>query len=158
MYNCIIYLWKEVYFVTIIKFENKYRDDMIFMILEAKNALGRVPGLNPDLLDIQSNYFDKGDMFWIALDENERVIGSVGFSTNESEKNVTLHRLFVKCNLKHQGIGTELLHTAEEYIKSQGKETIYINLGVGKEWFESRAFYTKYGYTEYTPNKMKKEI
>lgn len=144
--------------MTIIKFENKYRDDMIFMILEAKNALGRVPGLNPDLLDIQSNYFDKGDMFWIALDENERVIGSVGFSTNESEKNVTLHRLFVKCNLKHQGIGTELLHTAEGYIKSQGKETIYINLGVGKEWFESRAFYDKYGYTEYAPNKMKKEI
>lgn len=39
-----------------IKFESKYRDDLIFMILEAKNALGCVPGLNEDLLDIQSNY------------------------------------------------------------------------------------------------------
>lgn len=144
--------------MKIIKFENKYRDDMIFMILEAKNALGRVPGLNSDLLDIQSNYFDKGDMFWIALDKNDRVIGSVGFSTNKNGKDVTLHRLFVKCNLKHRGIGTALLHTAEEYIKAQGKETIYINLGVGKEWFESRAFYTKYGYTEYEYNKMKKQI
>ena len=26
------------------------------MILEAKNALGRVPGLNEDLLDIKKNY------------------------------------------------------------------------------------------------------
>ena len=144
--------------MRIIKFEDKYRDDMIFMILEAKNALGRVPGLNNDLLDIKSNYFDRGDMFWLALDENDRVIGSVGFSTNDNPEDVTLHRLFVKYNLKHQGIGTSLLHTAEEYIKSQGKKAVFINLGAGEEWFESRAFYTKYGYTEYAPNKMKKAI
>lgn len=144
--------------MKIIKFEEKYRDDLIFMILEAKNALGRVPGLNFDLLDIKSNYFDKGGMFWIALDENDRVIGSVGFNNNENGKDVTLHRLFVKYNLKHQGIGTALLNTAERYIKSQNKEEIYINLGVGKEWFESRLFYTKYGYIEYETNKMKKKI
>ena len=42
--------------MKIITFEEKYRDDLIFMILEAKNALGRVPGLNEDLLDIQKNY------------------------------------------------------------------------------------------------------
>ena len=29
--------------MRIIPFEEKYRDDMIFMVLEAKNALGRVP-------------------------------------------------------------------------------------------------------------------
>lgn len=144
--------------MEIIKFDNKYRDDMIFMVLEAKNALGRVPGLNPDLLNIQSNYFDKGDMFWIALDENDRVIGSVGFNTNENGRDVTLHRLFVKFNLKHQGIGTALLHTAEKYIKALERKTIYINLGIGEEWFESRAFYTKHAYMEYAPNKMKKEL
>ncbi|MBP0957696.1 MAG: hypothetical protein J5997_10065 [Oscillospiraceae bacterium] len=38
------------------EFEPKYRDDLIYMVLEAKNALGRVPGLNEDLLDIQKNY------------------------------------------------------------------------------------------------------
>ena len=46
--------------MKIIKYEDKYRDDMIFMILEAKNALGRVPGLNEDLLDIKRNYLDAG--------------------------------------------------------------------------------------------------
>ena len=144
--------------MKIISFKSKYRDDLIFMILEAKNALGRVPGLNPDLLDIKSNYFDKGDMFWIALDDNDRVIGSVGFNTNKNPKEVTLHRLFVKCNLKRQGIGSILLQTAEEYIKNKNKETIFINLGVGEEWFESKLFYKKHGYVEYEPNKMKKSI
>ena len=42
--------------MKIIKFEEKYRDDLIFMILEAKDTLGRVPGLNEDLLDIKKNY------------------------------------------------------------------------------------------------------
>lgn len=142
--------------MEIIKFEDKYRDDLIFMILEAKNALGRVPGLNDDLLDIKRNYFDKGDMFWIALDANDRVIGSIGFTSDKNK--VILHRLFVKCNLKRKGIGTMLLHTAEEYIKSLGKEIIFVNLGNGDEWFESRAFYTKHGYTIYEQNKMKKII
>lgn len=54
--------------MKIITFEEKYRDDLIFMILEAKDALGRVPGLNEDLLDIQKNYMYKGGMFWIAIE------------------------------------------------------------------------------------------
>lgn len=126
--------------------------------MRRKNALGRVPGLNSDLLDIKSNYFDKGDMFWLALDNNNRVIGSVGYCTNDNEKDVTLHRLFVKCNLKRQGIGTALLNTAENYIKAQGKQTVFLNLGAGKEWFESKSFYTKHGYVEYKTNRMKKII
>ena len=59
----------------IIPYDEKYRDDMIFMVLEAKDVLGRVPRLNEDLLDVQKNYFDTGDMFWLAIDEHDRVQG-----------------------------------------------------------------------------------
>ena len=38
--------------MRIIPYDPIYRDDMIFMILEAKDALGRRPTINPDLLDI----------------------------------------------------------------------------------------------------------
>ena len=51
-------------------YENKYRDDMIFMVLQAKDALGRKPRINEDLLDIKKHYFDRGDMFWIAVDRS----------------------------------------------------------------------------------------
>ena len=100
--------------VKIIQFEPRYRDDLIFLILEAKNALGRVPGLNEDLLDIEKHYFAKGDMFWIAVGENDRVIGSVGYNSIPDSSEIWLHRLFVKANLKHQGIGTKLLQVADE--------------------------------------------
>lgn len=143
--------------MKIIPFDPKYRDDMIFMILEAKNALGRVPGLNEDLLDIGENYLKRGDMFWLAIDDNDRVIGSVGYSSIENSTEVWLHRLFVKCNLKRQGIGTALLNTAENHLCEQGKTAVLVHLG-GEEWFESRAFYPKHGYIEYEPRYMRKKL
>ncbi len=133
--------------MKIIKYDSKYRDDLIFMVLEAKNALGRVPTLNQDMLDIQGAYFDKGDMFWLALDDNDRVIGSIGYSSLDGTDEVQLHRLYVKANLKHQRIGTKLLQIAENHIKECEKTAIHIHLGEPKEqWFESRNFYSKHGY------------
>ncbi len=148
--------------VKIIQFESQYRDDLIFMILEAKNALGRVPGLNGDLLDIEKHYFAKGDKFWIAVNERDRVIGSVGYNSIPDTSEIQLHRLFVKANLKHQGIGTKLLATAEAYAKEHGKTAVYVHLGTPKEhWKESYGFYPKNGYMVYDeakPNYMKKEL
>lgn len=148
--------------MNIIKFEPQYRDDMIFMVLEAKNALGKIPRINDDLLDIQKSYFDKGDMFWIALDDNNRVIGCVGYNYIEDISEVWLHRLYVKPHLKHKGIGSQLLKAAEAYIKIKGKTAIHIHLGQPKEqWFESYSFYPKNGYCAYdetTPNLMKKDL
>ena len=110
--------------MKIITFEEKYRDDLIFMILEAKDALGRVPGLNEDLLDIQKSYMDN-----------------------------------VKCNQKHNGIGTKLLTTAEEYVKKNGKDATLVHLGKPKEqWFESWKFYPKNGYGEIEDSIMRKEL
>lgn len=144
--------------MKIVKFESKYRDDLIFMILEAKNALGRLPGLNEDLLDVKANYFDKGDMFWVAVDDNDRVIGSIGYNSIENTDEVVLHRLFVKANIKHQGIGTALLKTAEEHLQSIGKKSAIVHLGDKKYFYESWRFYPKHGYKEYSPGYMRKKL
>ncbi|GEM_PF-1326546 len=39
--------------MEIIRYEPKYRDDLIFMVLAAKDAIGRVPTLNADLQRIK---------------------------------------------------------------------------------------------------------
>ena len=143
--------------MKIIPFEESYRDDLIFMILQAKDALGRKPGLNEDLLDIKSNYFDKGGRFWIAIDKNDRVIGSVGYVRVDDTNEAFIHRLFVKLAEKHKGIGTALLMMAEEYMKNNGIRVSKIHLGTPKEdWFESYSFYPKHGYVEYEDGYMKK--
>ena len=140
-------------------YEDQYRDDLIFMILQAKDALGRKPGINEDLLDIKAHYFARGDMFWIAVDEEDRVIGSVGYSKTENPKEAFLHRLFVKASLKNMGIGTALLNMAENDMREKGVEVSLVHLGTPKEqWFESYAFYPKHGYCEYEPRYMRKEL
>ena len=143
--------------MNIIQFDDQYRDDMIFMVLEAKNALGCIPRLNDGLLNVKENYIDKGDMFWLAIGNSNRVIGCIGYNSIDGTTEVCLHRLYVKYTLKHQGIGSLLLHAAEEYIRMQGKTAIRVHLG-GKEYFESRSFYPKHGYVPYGPDHMKKML
>ncbi len=143
--------------MRIIKYEKKYRDDLIFMVLEAKNALGRVPTLNDDLLDLEGCYFDKGDMFWIALDDSDRVIGSVGCNLLPGGEAV-LHRLYIRSDLKRQGIGTMLLKTAESFAKENGRKVMKIHLGEKVTYYESRHFYLKNGYEFIDEDHMKKEL
>lgn len=138
--------------MRIIKYENQYRDDTIFMVLEAKNALGRVPTLNNDLLDLDGYYFNKGDMFWIAVDDKERVIGCVGCNLL-SDGEAALHRLYVKYNLKRQGIGTKLLTIAEDFARDNGRKAMKVHLGDKVTYFESRQFYSKHGYEISQENK-----
>ena len=38
--------------MKITEYEENYCDDMIFMVLQAKDALGRKPTINPDLMEI----------------------------------------------------------------------------------------------------------
>lgn len=143
--------------MKIIPYEEKYKDDLISMVWEAKEALGRKPSVNQDLLDIKSYYFDRGDMFWVAIDKNDRVIGSIGYSKIENTNEAFLHRLFVKASEKHKGIGTALLLVAENEMKKQGIAVSLVHLGEPREqWFESYLFYPKYGYCEYAPRYMKK--
>ncbi|MCH5162709.1 MAG: GNAT family N-acetyltransferase [Clostridiales bacterium] len=141
--------------MKIIEYQEKYRDDMIFMVLEAKNALGRIPRLNEDLLDIHAHYFLRGDKFWLAINDDDRVIGCVGYNGYDSDT-AKLHRLYVKYNLKRQGIGSELLKTAERHMKAVGYKYSVVHLG-GKEYFESKQFYPKHGYSEYG-ELMRKEL
>lgn len=136
-------------------FESKYRDDMIFMILESKNALGRIPHLNEDLLDITDNYISNGNMFWIAIDDNGRVIGSIGtniVSTNE----MWLKRLYVKSTLKRHGIGKKLYKHAEEFAIQKGINRIYTRFSF--DYVEAQEFYSSMGFVQTAPFEMVKYL
>ncbi len=138
-------------------YEDSYRDDLIFMVLQAKDALGRKPRINEDLLDVKASYFDRGDMFWIAIDDADRVIGCIGYNREPESSDTFLHRLYVKPTEKRKGIGTKLLMTAEAEMRERGIAVSHVHLGAPKEqWFESYSFYPEHGYQEYKPRYMRK--
>ena len=145
--------------MKIIPYDNAYRDDMIFMVLQAKDALGRRPHLNEDLLSVEESYLRCGDMFWLAIDAQDRVVGCIGYHRITDSSEAFLHRLYVKSDRKHQGIGSLLLQTAEDTMRAQGIAVSHVHLGEPREqWFESYAFYPKHGYREYKPRYMKKTL
>ena len=139
----------------IVRYDDCYRDDMIFMVLSAKDALGKIPSINPDLFDIKSNYLDKGDMFWVALN-GPRVIGCVGYETIKPLE-ARVHRLYIKPELKRQGIGSALMQTLEKHIREKGYQKVSIHLGDEKYW-ESKLFYKAKGFIETEPNIMEREL
>ena len=145
--------------IRIIEYEEAYRDDMIFMVLQAKDALGRRPHINADLLDIKASYYDKGDEFWLALNKNDRVVGCGGYSRIPDTNEAFVHRLYVKPSHKRTGIGSALLERIEQGMKASGVTVSRVHLGEPEEqWFESYAFYPKHGYKEYAPRYMLKEL
>lgn len=77
-------------------------------------SLGRIPHLNENLLDIVGNYIETGNMFWIAVGDNDRVIGSIGTKII-SQNEMWLKRLYVKSAMKRQGVGKKLYKKAEEF-------------------------------------------
>ena len=104
----------------------------------------------PDFLSVYSYQY-------VAIDDNDRVIGSIGYNSIKDTDEVWLHRLFVKYNLKRQGIGSALLETAEQYLRKQEKKIAKVHLG-GKDWVESWTFYPKHGYVEYQERHMMKKL
>ena len=144
--------------MRIVPFEEKYRDDLIFMVLEAKDAIGRVPTLNEVLLDIRKNYLDKGDMFWLALSDAGRVIGCIGYSSIPGTADVRLHRFYVKAAMKRQGLGSRLYLHAENHLREIGKSGVLVHLG-GAGYEASRLFYRHFGYEyEQDKNYMRKTL
>lgn len=96
-------------------------------------------------------------MFWIALDDNDRVIGCIGCNLLPDSEAI-LHRLYVKYSLKRQGIGTKLLDTAENFARENNRRIMKVHLGEKITYFESRYFYTKHGYIFIDEDHMEKKL
>ena len=90
-------------------------------------------------------------------DDNDRVIGCVGCNRLPGEEAV-LHRLYIKYNLKRQGLGTKLLDVAESFARENGRKIMKIHLGERVTYFESRHFYPKHGYVFIDDDHMKKDL
>lgn len=138
--------------VKIIQYEQKYHDDMLFCYLAAKDAIGeyapdkwRKPSLKDDLLDISTNYIEKGDIFCLAIDDRDRVVGMIG-TNSISPTELLLKRLFVKPEYKGKGIGSDLLSFIEKYAVSKGITTIHTRFAY---WYrEAAVFYPAKGFIE----------
>ena len=140
-------------------YEDAYRDKITAMVAEARKVIGLSGAIREDLYDINGNYLDKGDLFLIAVDENDEVTGCLGYSRDEGTDEAFLHRSYIRADMKRQGIGTMMLEIMERHMREQGIKTVKVHLGAEKDkWGSSYSFYPKNGYVMYAERYMKKDI
>ncbi len=153
--------------ISIIPYERKYQDDMLFCFLAAKDAVNKYapeqrwnkPVLKEDLFNIEKDYFENDDIFYLAIDYQDRVVGMVGTKTT-TQTELWLKRLFVKPEMKNKGIGSKLLSAVEKYAVNKGIIEIHTEFA---NWYrEAAVFYLAKGFEEAERNEhlihMKKQL
>ncbi|AMP20961.1 hypothetical protein AZF37_07120 [endosymbiont 'TC1' of Trimyema compressum] len=86
-------------------FEKKYKDEVIRLILKIQNSeyqMGLTLEEQKDLLDIYNNYLANG-CFYIAVDSEDHVIGTVGLQIKDNRG--VFRRFFIMKSYRKVGIG-----------------------------------------------------
>ncbi|KMY50678.1 GNAT family N-acetyltransferase [Peribacillus loiseleuriae] len=131
-------------------YDDRYKEKVIKLILHVQNVeyeVGIRVEEQPDILDIQSNYIYDGGNFWVALNDNGEVVGSIGLQKKNNEVAV-LKKFFVYKDYrgKEVGIGTGLYETLLVFAKKQGFTKVILD--TPSKATRSHRFYKKVGFKE----------
>ena len=69
-------------------YDDRYKEEVIDLILHVQNVeydVGISAEEQPDILDIESNYLNDGGCFWVGLNDNGEVVGSIGLQKKTNE-------------------------------------------------------------------------
>jgi len=139
--------------MKIIKYEEKYKNQIIELILHIQNDEAKISLTieeQPDLLDIYSNYEKNGGEFWIAV-ENDEVIGTIAIMNKENGNSI-LKKFFVREDWRSKKIGYELYKTLLAYAKE--KNIKYIVLDTPAVAKVSHKFYERAGFKKITKEEL----
>jgi GNAT superfamily N-acetyltransferase len=99
--------------------------------------------LSDDLSDISRHYLgSSGNHFWVAEVEGQ-IKGTVGIQ-RRNDGGAELRRMSVAADSRRQGIGGELLKTAEEFCRGEGYQCIHLSTALHLK--PAIALYQKAGY------------
>lgn len=131
-------------------YDDKYKKEVIDLILYVQNVeyeVGITIEEQPDILDIKKNYIDNGGHFWIALNQEGNVIGSIGLE-KKTKKVAVLKKFFVykKYRGREHGVGMKLYNSLLDFAKNQNISTIILD--TPSKANRSHNFYKKVGFLE----------
>lgn len=131
--------------------EPKFNQSVKEMILDIQQNEFLLPitlSNQPDLLDIERSYQNKGGQFWVAVDSSSgHVIGCLGLVALR-DGNVALKKMFVAKTYRKLGLGKKLLEEFITYCYENSKKAIF--LGTTSDFEAAQYFYQKSGFKEMT--------
>jgi putative acetyltransferase len=104
-----------------------------------------------DLSDIQHEYLDKGGTFEVLIDEDKKIVGSVGlYRINPTT--CELRKMYLAADLRGQGLGRRLLSHALSKAKELGYSRV--ELETASVLKEAIALYERYGFRRFDRNHL----
>ncbi len=134
--------------MNIIEYNDTYKDEVINLILDIQN---NEAGINlsldeqPDLKNILAHYNSNGGNFWLTVDDENHVIGTIALMRLNADWGV-LKKFFVKSDYRSQKIGLMLYQTLIEFARMNKFK--YIILDTPSVAVKSHQFYKKAGFRQ----------
>lgn len=133
---------------AICEYEEKYKDDLIAMILgiqQKEFGIAITREDQPDLEEISQYYQQGNGNFWVALYE-EGVVGTIGLIDIGNQQGA-LRKMFVKLDYRgaEYGVAQALLQELIRWSAGHGVQTVY--LGTTDKFKAAHRFYEKNGFT-----------
>lgn len=134
--------------MKIIDFNDKYKDDVVDFILNIQNIEFNVNiklEEQPEINDVHKNFISLGGGFWLAIDEHDRLIGTIGLHRLSPEVAI-LKKFFIKKESRGHKVGLQLYKKLISFAESEGVLQIYLDTPATARG--ARNFYIKAGFKE----------
>lgn len=119
---------------------------LVFGVLTEYGLAPDPQGIDADLHDIQREYFSKGGSFDVLVDEEGRIVGSVGLYA-ASPDICELRKMYLATHVRGRGLGHELLNHALTQAKALGFSRI--ELETASVLKEAIALYQRCGFFQF---------
>lgn len=132
--------------ISIVTYTHEYKESalkLIRTILDDEFCYGNIK--RPDLYDISNFYQGELSNFWVAIDENKNVVGTIAFR-NYGNGIGHLKRMYVAKDFRGTGLATKLLETLLEFAKQNNFREIY--LATNEKMVAANKFYQKAGFQQ----------
>lgn len=136
--------------IKIQQYEFAHCDQIVSLILNIQQNEFQVPVTladQPDLLIIDQYYQQRNGEFWVAVNEQNEVVGTIALIDN-GEPFGTIRKMFVRADYrgKEQGIAAKLFNTLEKKALDNRMTALY--LGTVERLKASHRFYEKNGFMQ----------
>lgn len=136
--------------IKISAFKEEYKEQVIKLIVDIQTNEYNIPisrESQPDLEHIESFYQNNKGNFWIALDEYNKVIGTLGL-LDINNNQAALRKMFVSTAYRgnDKQVAKQLLQTLFTWCQNQKISAVY--LGTTSQFLAAQRFYEKNGFIE----------
>jgi N-acetylglutamate synthase-like GNAT family acetyltransferase len=134
----------------IVAWQPVHQDQVVNLILHIQNVESQV-GIaladQPDLLDIERNYIAGGGGFWVALDDTQRVVGTIGLQIKTAQIAV-MKKFFVAAAWRGAGkaCASRLFDTLSAHAQQRGVATLVLDTPSSST--RSHRFYERQGFRQ----------